>query len=278
MRIETLGEGEPEIAAVGAVHGDEPCGVRAIERFLESDLGDRVRKPVKLVAVNERALEADERYLEADLNRVIPGDPDADEHERRLASELADEVEGCLTLGFHSTVSFAEPFGTLANLTPEKAAILRALPVAYAADFTGIEEGYSVSLPRFLNVETGLQGTDQAAENAYDCLVAFLRATGVLPGDSDPTDTDLYRIFDRIEKAPDTEYRVFAENFRRVPAGEPYAETDAGEKLRSDREFWPVLLSADGHDRLLGYRTTLEGEIASVADGVDEDPDGSAAT
>jgi predicted deacylase len=268
MRIETLGDGVPEVAVVGAVHGDEPCGARAIDRFLDSDLEARIRKPVKFVVVNERALEAGERYLEADLNRVIPGDPEADEHERRLASELADEVEGCLTLGFHSTVSFAEPFGTLANLTPEKAAILRALPVEYAADFTGIEEGYSVSLPRFVNVEAGLQGTDQAAENAYDCLAAFLRATDVLSGDPDSTDTDLYRIVDRIEKASDTGYRVFAENFSRVPAGEPFAETAAGETLRSDREFWPVLLSADGHDRLLGYRTTLEGEIGAVA-GVD---------
>lgn len=275
MRTETLGDGEPEVAVVGAVHGDEPCGVRAIERFLESDLRPRIRKPVKFVVVNERALEAGERYLEADLNRVIPGDPDADEHERRLASSLADAVEGCLALGFHSTVSFAEPFGTLARLTPEKAAIMRALPVEYAADFTGIEEGYSVSLPRFVNVEAGLQGTDEAAENAYDCLVAFLRATEVLPGDPDPTDTDLFRIFDRIEKLPGTRYRVLAENFRRVPAGEAYAETEDGEKLRADREFWPVLLSADGHDRLLGYRTTLEGEIGSVADRLDGDRDGS---
>jgi len=34
MHVETLGEGTPSVAIVGAIHGDEPCGARAIERFL----------------------------------------------------------------------------------------------------------------------------------------------------------------------------------------------------------------------------------------------------
>ena len=37
MRVETLGEGEPEVAVVGAIHGDEPCGATAVEAVLETD-------------------------------------------------------------------------------------------------------------------------------------------------------------------------------------------------------------------------------------------------
>lgn len=32
-----LGDGEPEIAVVGGIHGDEPCGVNAVETLLDED-------------------------------------------------------------------------------------------------------------------------------------------------------------------------------------------------------------------------------------------------
>jgi predicted deacylase len=265
MRVVTVGDDEsgeqPEVAAVGAIHGDEPCGVRAIERFLEEGPVDRVRRPARLVVANEEALAAGKRYVDVDLNRVFPGNPSAPEHERRLAADLLAAVDGCLALGFHSTVSFDEPFGTLADPTPEKTAVMRALPLAHAADFTGVVEGRSVNLPRFVNVEAGYQGSQAAADNAYDCLLAFLRHTGVLPGDPEPTPTTHYRVRDAIEKAPDRSYTVRAANFQRVAAGEPFAETDDGTVLRADRPFWPVLMSADGHSRLLGYRSEDAGPM-----------------
>lgn len=284
MHVETLGEGEPSVAVVGAIHGDEPCGARAIERLVEES--PSVERPVKLIVANERALAAGERFLEADLNRTFPGDPDGDAHEERLAHDLRRAIDGCLTLGIHSTVSFDEPFGTLADLTPRKAEVMRALPVEHAADFTDVVEGRSVNLPSFVNVEAGYQGSDRATANAYDCVVAFLRATGVLSGTVERTETGLYEVFDSIEKAADRRYRVEVENFRRVAPGDVYARArtavgegtdegstadggeggEGGERLRADREFWPVLLSADGHRRLLGYKSAYAGEIGAVAD------------
>lgn len=268
MRVTTLGDGPPEVAVVGGIHGDEPCGVRAIERFLDEDDPDAVRRPVALVVANERALDAGERYVDVDLNRVLPGDPDGDAHEERLAHDLLAEIDDCVTLGFHATVSSREPFGTLADLTPEKAEVMRALPVAHAADFTGTVEGRSVNRPQFVNVEAGYQGSEQAAENAYECLLAFLRATDVLPGAADPTPTGLYRVFEVVTKEPEYDYEFLAENFERVAPGEAYAEaTDADHALAADRAFWPVLMSGSGHGTLLGYKSDYEGDIGDVARG-----------
>jgi predicted deacylase len=269
MRVETLGTDvgeDPEIAAVGAIHGDEPCGARAIDRFLSDGPVDRVRRPVKLIVANERALDAGERYVDADLNRVFPGDPDGDAHEKRLAHDLLSELGDAFTLGFHATVSFDRPFGTLADLAPRKAEIMRALPLDHAADFSGVVEGRSVNLPGFVNVEAGHQGTDAAADNAYECLLAYLRATDVLPGDPDPTPTTLYRVTDVVRKEPDCEYRFEGENFERVPSGETFARSADGEHvLRAEQDLWPVLMSAEGHASLLGYTAQSAGEIGEVA-------------
>lgn len=74
MRVSTIGSGAPEIAVVGGIHGDEHCGVAAIEalRARPSLFDD----PAKCLIANERALEANERYVDTDLNRGFPGQPD----------------------------------------------------------------------------------------------------------------------------------------------------------------------------------------------------------
>ena len=269
MRVETIGPERANeaaaVAVVGGIHGDEPCGVRAIERFLAEGPVAAVERPVKLIVANERALDAGTRYVEGDLNRLFPGDPDGDIHEERLAHDLWREIRGCKTLGFHATVSFDEAFGTLANLTPEKAQIMRALPLDHAADFTGVVSGRSVNLPDFVNVEAGFQGSDAAADNAYDCLLSYLRVMDALPGGPEPTPTPHYRVRETIEKEPGTTYRVHVENFERVPTGTAYATTGTGEELVAAADFWPVLLSASGHDALLGYTADRTGEIGAVA-------------
>lgn len=265
MRVETLGGDDTEsnaaVAVVGAVHGDEPCGATAINRFLASGPYDRVQQPVKLIIANERALEAGARYIDADLNRSFPGDPTSDAHEERLAHDLWNEIEDCVTLGFHATVSFDEPFGTLANPTTLKTQIMNALPIEYAADFSGVVTGRSVNIPQFVNVEAGYQGSDNAADNAYECLLAYLRVMDVLPGAVDPTPTAHYQVETAIEKEPDREYEVNVKNFECVSSGTVYATTDTGEPLTAETEFWPVLMSATGHETLLGYRSTHTGNL-----------------
>lgn len=270
VRVETVGSGEPVAAAVGAVHGDEPCGVRAIERLLAADR--EFERAARLVVANERALAAERRYVDADLNRSFPGDPDADAHERRLAHELLAAVEGLPTLGFHATVSTDRPFGTVADLTPTKRRVFRALPVAEVADFTGVVEGRSVNLPGFLNVEAGYQGSAAAADNAYACLVAFLRELDVLPGAPSPSEPTHYRVQRLVRKEPGVSYEFHAENFERVAAGEAYATAD-GEPMTAEAPFWPVLMSADGHETLLGYAAERVGplgaEVPDEAGGAD---------
>lgn len=269
MHIETVGatktDEPPTIAAIGAVHGDEPCGARAIERFLAEGPVDRIERPVKLIIANERALENETRYVEGDLNRLFPGDPTSDIFEERLAHRLWQEVRGCTTLGFHATVSFNKPFGTVADLTPKKANIMRALPISYAADFTGQVTSRSVNLPGFVNVEAGYQNSEAAADNAYDCLLAYLRLMGALPREPTPTATTHYRVRRSIQKQPAVTYEVHVENFQHVPAGNTYATTGVGEQLTAETDFWPVLMSADGHDTLLGYAADKMGEIETVA-------------
>jgi len=258
MDVYELGDGPPEVAIVGAIHGDEPCGARAVERLVDED--PAVERPVKLILANEAALEAGERYLDADLNRSFPGDPDAESHEGRLANRLQSELVGCSTLAIHSTQSYAEPFVVVDSMDEVARAVAPHLPVDAVIQTDAFTEGRLIEHPHTLEVEAGLQGSDAAADNAYWLSRAFLAATGALPAPGADGVVDaggrenvpVFRLRDRIPKPAAEEYEVFARNFERVDAGERFAAAD-GEPLHAEHAFYPVLLSAYGYRDQFGY-------------------------
>lgn len=271
MRIYELGEGTPEVAVVGSIHGDEPCGARAIERFVAGE--PTVDRPVKLVVANEEALDANVRYLEEDLNRAFPGDPNADTHEGRLAADLVREVRGCTTFSLHSTQSYAKPFALVDAVGAVARSICPHLPIDELVETGPFAEGRLIEHSHTLEVECGLQGSEEAAENAYWLIRAFLAATGVLAAPVEESqeapvslkrretdDVEVYRMLEQIPKEPGETYEVFVNNFELVEAGDRFAAVD-GRTLTADRDFVPVLLSAYGYENIFGYRSDRVGVL-----------------
>lgn len=274
MRVEQLGDGEPEIAVIGGIHGDEPCGVRAVDRVMEAD--PDVDRPVKLIVANEEAIERRARYVEEDLNRAFPGNPDGDTHEARLAHELLQEIRGCITFSMHSTQSYASPFALVDETDGQSRSVCSCLSIEAVVETARFSEGRLIYYPDVVEVECGLQGSVGAAENAYALTLEFLSATGVLAsaGDSRPDeDVPVFRLERQIPKPTGTgyAYEVFVENFERVGEGEVYA-TANDEQLVAEEPFYPVLLSPYGYADVFGYAASLVGrlddhEVESAAEG-----------
>ena len=266
MQIHQLGEGQPELAVVAGIHGDEPCGVRAVERLLAEE--PEVERPVKFIVANEEALDAGERFLEEDLNRAFPGDPDGDTHESRLAHELAREVQGCTVLALHSTQSYAEPIAVIDTVDEIARSLAPLLPVDVLVETDEHTAGRLIEHAHTIEVECGLQGSDQAAENGYWLVRAFLAASNVL---APPTSEErlaapersqvrVFRLDGPIPKPPGKEYDVVVPNFEEVAAGERFAIAD-GEALTADEPFYPVLLSPYGYDDIFGYAAEAAGTL-----------------
>ncbi|RZV08351.1 succinylglutamate desuccinylase [Natrinema hispanicum] len=250
MRVAQLGSGTPEIAVVAGVHGDEPCGVRAVERLL--DERPTVKRPVKLIVANEKALERRVRFIDEDLNRTFPGAPNAKTHEGQLAAALVNELEGCLTFSMHSTQSHADPFAIVNGVSETAKSIVPQLPVTAMVETSNFAEGRLFSTVDTVEVECGLQGSETAAENADRLTRAFLTAVDALPGDTVRRDLPVYRLTDVIDKEQADTYEVFVENFTEVEAGAPFAAAD-GEKQIADESFYPVLMSPNGYQNVFGY-------------------------
>ena len=261
MRVVQLGEGDASVAVVGSIHGDEPCGRDGIEAVLADP--PAVEEPVKFVVANEEALAAGERYLDTDLNRAFPGNPDSDSHEERLATELTAELQGCTVLALHSTQSYGGLFALVDDVTPTVRNICPRLSVDAVVRTAGANEGRIFSsLPETIEVECGYQGSPEAAENAERVIREFLAATGVTddPAPVVAASLPVFQLGGPIPKDGATEYEVFARNFESISAGEPIAAAD-GETVYAEEAFYPVLLSAEGYENVFGYRATRVGEL-----------------
>lgn len=261
MQVQDIGGRDPEIAVVAGVHGDETCGVTAIERFQAANIP--LREPVRLIVANEEALTRGQRCIDTDLNRAFPGDPDSDLHEDRLAAALKDELQGCsAVLDLHSTRSYAEPFVVTPRDAGAVAGLIQATGVSYAVDISRFGDGGLTSRCNGVVVECGITGSDAAAEHAYRILTNWLAAQGVIEDSYDLTDPDVFRITGKEPK--DASCRLLAENFERVDAGTAYAECEDG-TLVADEPFYPVLMSEEGYDDILGFRAERIGSLSTYS-------------
>jgi predicted deacylase len=271
VQVHTLGDGDPDVAVVGSIHGDERCGKKAIERFLDSDLD--IQKPVKLIVANEKALAANTRYLDTDLNRVFPGDPDSSSHEKQLAAALIDEVQGCTVLDLHSTKSYDRPFAIVSGVTATTTELIQATGVDQAVDMAAFSEGDLITHCDGVLVECGPLGSQDAVDQAYEVLRNFLAAYGVIEDTHQYTNPDLFRGTAKIPK-PEP-YHLQVENFEQVETGQVYAENDS-DTLTADEAFYPVLMSETGYADILGFHAEKLGTLSAVkAEHVAQTPDNS---
>jgi succinylglutamate desuccinylase len=265
MRIEQLGDGDPEVAVVGGIHGDEPCGVEAIETLLDEQ--PAVERPVKLIVANEAALAAGERYLDQDLNRSFPGDADADSHETHLAARLSDVLAGCETISLHSTQSYDDTFAIVNGAGGFERRVCPRLSVDAVVDASAFDRGrLFASVDRLVELECGYQGSTAANENAIRVTREFLGAVGALPAERrDPRpNLPVYRLIRQFPKRRARTYEVYASNFEHVPAGEPFAAAD-GEEIVAEEGFYPVLMSPYGYEDVFGYAAERLGTVENEA-------------
>lgn len=261
MRIECLGGTDPELAVVGGIHGDEPCGINAIERFLADP--PELDRAVQFIIVNEAAIEAGKRYLEEDLNRAFPGNPNGPTHESRLAAALTEQLDNCLTFSMHSTQSYEGAFALVHEPDDRITPVLKGLSVDTVVDVGSHSAGRLFdAVPATIEVECGHQGSEQATDNASRLLREFLSAAGALPTtESEQSESvPLFRLDRQIPKDEATSYHVYASNFERVVKGESYAAADDRE-VTADEPFYPVLMSPYGYETVFGYTAQRLGTV-----------------
>lgn len=248
MKTEILGPGnqEPKFSIVYCIHGDEPCGKKAVDKLKNSKYG--LNKPVKLVFANEEAYKENERYLETDLNRAFPGDEESELLEEKLATQIYQEVKNTKNLVIHSTHSQPTPFAIMSASQFDQR-----LAESTQVDWIGFyrdKQGSLECITDSVVVEAGPQGTEEATEQAYRCLLNFLSEYNLIDRQSDNKDSKYFLIKDKVEK---TDYKFIRSNFEEVKEGEVFAK-NGEDNLVAKNDFHPFLMSTNGYENMLGFK------------------------
>jgi len=207
-----------------------------------------LKKPLKIILANEEAYEEGVRFIDKDLNRCFPGDPDGEAKEERLAAEIQEELEGLKILDIHSTASREAPFAIIIGDSEEEIELAKSTGVKHLIDFSHFSGGLGTEL-EVVTVELS-RSTGEPAEDAYDVLVNFLAAEGLIDEKFEKSDPEFFQVFDTSDGEG---YEFRAKNFQKVEEGDVYAEKEGDQKIAS-QEFYPVLMSTDGYDDMIGFR------------------------
>lgn len=168
----------PTLLCVGALHGNEPAGVEALERVLEGLRGREAALSGDFVALlgNRAAYASGRRFVDRDLNRAWTSERlarlRAEGHlngfaEDREQVELLEAIEGVVAsssgpvyaLDLHTTSGFGGPFSTFGDTLPNR-------------DFAA-----HIPVPMILGLEEQLDGTLLAFLGSHG-LVAVVYETG----------------------------------------------------------------------------------------------------
>lgn len=252
MRVEIFGEGDPEYAVVASVHGDELCGWHAFNRLKDSDY--ELEGALKFIIANEKGFRYGKRFIDTNMNRCSEGELESDEYEEREAAKLRDELKDLKVLDIHSTESKKCPFAIIVGQNSEDVDLARSTGLERLVDMEYVDGGITRGINGVV-VECGYLDDESAADMAYDILVNFLAAEGLIDEEYERSDPDLFEVFDK-EKGSDFEF--VAENFNPVEEGEVFARKENKLK-RAEEKFWPVLMSTDGYDDIIGFKARLVG-------------------
>ncbi|MCG8460850.1 MAG: succinylglutamate desuccinylase/aspartoacylase family protein [Holophagales bacterium] len=257
------GEDGPTLICLGAIHGNEPAGVFALERVfaeLERDPSGLRGRLVGLTG-NRKAFRAGQRFLEHDLNRYWQpervallrnaegplGNEDEElrDLDREMRSIVAEARGPLFALDIHTTSSEGPGFAVLDDTLPNREFALH-LPITVVV---GLEEELSGTVThhihdlgmRVFGFEAGQHDDPESVDHAAAAVWIALEASGVLEEGSRSEVEKAREVIAALRgdhhHVVEVRYRYQVDpgdGFRMRPGYINFQEVDEGEELAND--------------------------------------------
>jgi len=247
----------PLVVVMGGVHGNEPSGVKAIDRLTREFQGGTlslIKGTLLLVTANEEALKANVRAVHRNLNRLFKdnsNEPDC--YETRRAEALKGILaDADFVLDLHSTTNPSPPFLMCEDdgLESARGLGLERIVLGWASLESGALIGDTETWARrhgakAFTLECGQHNDLAAPEIAYEAARQLLRVSGLCESacDSKLSNQLVLRLYGVKLKVDEifTFSRSF-NGFDRLAAGEVIGQDSMGEHRvdRPSRIIFPI--------------------------------------
>lgn len=193
------------ILFIGATHGDEPIGVRALENISS-------KREINWIIGNPKAYKQGQRFVEADLNRSAPGDASSELYEKRRAAKIlekSDDFEAIIDL--HGTVSASGIFIIITNPTIENLDLATRLDVKRIVIWPAITPDLKSPLSEFfpvgLEIECGPKN-DPAVQRQLENVIATFLDESI---ESTLAEKEIYQVYGEVRGPVDIPLEEFKE-------------------------------------------------------------------
>ncbi len=257
-------KGLTSIVLVG-VHGDEKCGVEALEKIIPNL---EIERGVVLFGYgNPRAIEASKRYLDTNLNRMFNADEKLTKKEKKsyeyqraqFLKTYLNKAEALLDI-HASRTSTSKPFVICET---NAKGIIEYLPIErIASGFDQTEPGgtdyYMNSIGKIgICIECGFFGNPQSEQIAEKSILAFLKARGHIANDLMPQKQSYIRMYD-LYKTKTNKFILAKsfDDFEEISKGQVIG-VDGTQEIRAEKTA--VILFARNREKI-GEEAFLLGE------------------
>lgn len=263
-KITSREEGTTSIVLVG-VHGDERCGIKALEKILPNL---KIERGTVLFGYgNPRAIKANKRFTEVNLNRMFNVDKQLTENDKKsyeyqraqFLKTYLNKAEALLDI-HASFIPSSKPF---VICEANAKGIIEYLPVSLVVSgFDKIEPGgtdyYMNSIGKIgICIECGYLGDPESIEIAEKGIYAFLKARGHILNDVTPKKQSYNCIYDLYSTK--TNNFTLSKNFYDFEeiSKDQVIGMDGGKEVRANKDS--IILFARSRERI-GEEAFLLGE------------------
>ncbi len=258
-----------KVMIVGGTHGTEKIFQKVFLNLksLPTDIvGVDEEIKINLLISNTLAVTRGIRYLEKDLNRSFPGNPNGC-FEEKLAFKLKPIVdEQDVVIDIHSTESGLKDAVILTRITEKNLNLVRATNAknVLLMDLT-VNNALISSAKIGIGLEFGSDNSLRAIRKTTDCIKLILNQLGSeIKVDARATAKKRFFRITRIINKPEGFIALDTiKNYELVKKDEVYAyHPKTGRKLRARTDFYPILFGEPQYEHF-GFMGFLDEEIAN---------------
>ena len=241
---------------VGCVHGDELIGekvIRELRRLIIS------RGTLITVLANTRAMKERKRFIDQDLNRSFPGNPQGN-HEERLAyslTPLLKEVD--IVLDIHSTTTDTT---SAIILTKVNKAIRQLLSIFNPKRVVVMKKKVGkTALTGYcktgISFEYGKDKSEKAYRETLSDVKNILEMVGMIKRKKDGSyktarKTEYFEVLDTLARPAKFKLKKTIRNFSLVRKGEIIAKNGVNMQ-KAQRNFYPLLFGPKSYKEIWGF-------------------------
>jgi predicted deacylase len=247
----------PRVLLNVCTHGNERVGLKVMNYFLHYPIA----KGTFIIDIaNTKAVQARERFLDVDLNRVFPGKKKG-LHEERLAYRMRPFIEAFdFVMDVHSTKTGVDSTVILNDFSKEimpivkKIAPQRAL-VMSATKAHSLISSAKLALAFEYGTDTSKKTYTGTVKGVESVLRYFNMIHSVKKGALSLKKVEFYEAFESVPKPEGFFVSKKIKNFKKIEKGDLIGSNPkTGECVYAESDFYPILFGKNTYKTIFGFR------------------------